>query len=49
MGKSLKPTKFSAVLAEEAIRARLSGPLSEPERVELETFAEELDSYVRNS
>jgi hypothetical protein len=48
MGPSLKPSKHGAVLIEEAVRAKLSGPVSEPERVELQQFADELDAYLRN-
>jgi hypothetical protein len=44
-----KPTKYSALLMQEAIRAKMSGPVSGPERVELERLDSELDAYLKNN
>jgi hypothetical protein len=46
---SLKPSKIGAVLLQEQIRAKLSGPVSEAERVELEELASDIDAYLQNS
>jgi hypothetical protein len=45
----LKPSKHGAVLLQEQIRIKLSGPVSEAERVELEELDANIDAYLRNS